>query len=94
MQAQEGYRLCPGGICQAPNDGRQCPEGSLLSSKGQAGPEPLAEWPYGYTKSPAQYTGTTSLQDGLKVDVGAVDCDGGGVCEGTSTCMAPNTGKE
>jgi len=79
---------CPGGVCVAHNGGRQCPVGSLLSSKGAAGPVANDSLPYGYTNAG---TGQFSVWNGAKTKVAGVQCDGGGVCEGTSTCTAPNT---
>ena len=73
--------------------GYQCPPGGLLSSAGIAGPPYNENRTHGYTMSPQQYEGLFSVDDGARVPIKGSECTGGGTCEGTSVCTAPNTGE-
>jgi hypothetical protein len=94
-QQSEANAACPGGVCLAPNNGRQCPSGTLLSSKGLAGPAENDNYTHGYTLSELQYKGTFVFVDGVKTEVRGSTCDrkGGGECFGQGQCLAPNTGE-
>jgi len=94
-QQDEANFECPGGVCLVPNNGRQCPPGSMLSSKGTGGPPKNANFTHGYTQSEEQYKGSFTFLDGAKIQVRGVTCDpkGGGTCVGQGICIAPNTGE-
>ena len=94
-QQDQANAACPGGVCLVPNNGRQCPPGTLLSSKGLAGPAAHDNYTHGYTLSEQQYKGTFVFVDGVKTEVRGSTCDpkGGGTCFGQGQCIAPNTGE-